>query len=265
MKKLTIKDILSLKRKRQIILSTAHDYYTAKACEAAGIDIICTSGLLPKGSIDTNFAILEVARKGAPNTVITSTLPFGIPYISDAEAIRCAVNVLKNGADMIYYTGMTTERIKELAKYKIPCVGHVGLVPLNATWFGGMRAVGKTSEEALKVYKDTLAFQEAGAVAVEMECVPFRVAEEITKRVDILTFSMGSGSGCDGQYVFSCDILGSHDGHYPRHSKKYCDFFNDSVKALKNYKEDVFNGNFPKENNIIDINDEEFDLFLEKL
>ncbi len=40
-----------------------------------------------------------------------------------------------------------------LADEHIPVVGHVGLVPSRATWTGGFRAVGKTADEALALYR----------------------------------------------------------------------------------------------------------------
>jgi len=57
-----------------------------------------------------------------------------------------------------------------------------------------------------------------------MEVVPDRVAAEISKRTSMLVLSMGGGAGCDCQYLFAEDILGMHDGHYPRHSKRYRNF-----------------------------------------
>ena len=32
---------------------------------------------------------------------------------------------------------------------------------------------------------------------------------------------MGSGKGCDAQYLFAEDILGTNRGHVPRHAKVY--------------------------------------------
>ena len=125
--------------------------------------------------------------------------------------------------------------------------------------------MGKTSEEAVKIYNDTLQLQEAGVVAVEMECVPDRIAAEITKRVEILTFSMGSGPDCDGQYLFACDLLGSQNNHYPRHAIKYGDFFNDSVDIFKKYKKDVNDLTYPMKQHIIEIEDNEYELFMEKI
>ena len=59
----------------------------------------------------------------------------------------------------------------------------------------------------MRVLQNTIELQEAGAIGVELEVVPPKVAEVITKKVDIMTLSMGSGSGCDGQYLFANDVL----------------------------------------------------------
>src|SRR5690606_35673978 len=114
--------------------------------------------------------------------------------------------------------------VEYLAREYIPVVGHVGLVPARATWTGGFRAVGKTAEEALRLYREVKAYESAGAFAVEIEVVPAEVASEISKRVGILLWSMGAGAGCDAQYLFANDILGYTEGHIPRHSKVYRDF-----------------------------------------
>lgn len=256
----TIKDLQNLKGKRKIVLTTAFDYYTARACELAGVDVLVT---WPQHNetMEELLIVLAQVKKGAPNTLIGAGIPRYQAYINETEAIKCAWAALKAGADMIYSSGMSLDLFKALSKQRIPCVGHVGFIPAHATWFGGPRAVGKTSQEARQVYDDSLAFQEAGAIAVEMECVPARVAAEITKSMELLVFSMGSGPDCDGQYLFSCDLLGLNDGHYPRHSKKYASFFEDSIDVFKKYKEDVTSGTYPARNNQIEIKEDEFNSF----
>ena len=81
----------------------------------------------------------------------------------------------------------------------------------------------------------------------------------------ILTISLGSGRHCDGQFLYSCDLLGTHDDHYPRHVKKYCDFFGDSVKAFRQFKEEVDSGEFPAEKHIIRTAENEYEEFLRLL
>jgi 3-methyl-2-oxobutanoate hydroxymethyltransferase len=256
----TINDLQKLKGKRKIVLTTAFDYYTARACELAGIDILVT---WPQHNetMEELLMVLEQVRRGAQNTLIGAGIPRYQAYINETEAIKCSWAALKAGADMIYSSGMSLDFFKALSNQRIPCVGHVGFIPAHATWFGGPRAVGKTGDEARQVYEDTLAFQEAGAIAVEMECVPAKVAAEITKRMDILVFSMGSGPKCDGQFLFSCDLLGLNDGRYPRHSKKYANFFHDSVEVFKKFKEDVTSGAYPAKGHQIEIKDDQYNAF----
>jgi 3-methyl-2-oxobutanoate hydroxymethyltransferase len=89
-------------------------------------------------------------------------------------------------------------------------------------------------------------FESAGAFAIELEVIPDRLASEISKRTSLFTISLGSGAGCDAQYLFSTDILGENKAFTPRHSKKYRDFsqeyerlHNERVLAFKEYISDV--------------------------
>ncbi|MHB8958451.1 MAG: 3-methyl-2-oxobutanoate hydroxymethyltransferase [Candidatus Limnocylindrales bacterium] len=174
-RKLTMRDQLASKDQRQLVMTNASDYNTARAAEAAGIDIIAAT----------------------------------VAYVSDAEAIRCAMLARDHGADLIYSSGNTPARLGAVAELGIPVAGHVGLVPIRATWVGGLRAVGKTIDGAVEVYRQTLAFQAIGAVAVEMECVPAAIAAEISRRTSLLVISFGSGPGCDGQFLYRSDLLGT--------------------------------------------------------
>ena len=116
---------------------------------------------------------------------------------------------------------------------------------------------------AMMKYNEAL--QKAGVIGVEMECVPEKIAEEITKRVKILVFSMGSGPNCDGQFLFACDLLGTNPGHYPRHSITYCRLLEQATEAMIQYKKDVLSGAYPTEKHVIKIRDGEYDRFMEEI
>ena len=80
---------------------------------------------------------------------------------------------------------------------------------------------------------------------------------------------MGSGQGCDAQYLFSEDILGYNKGHIPRHAKVYTNLNEDyekiktkSIQAYKNFKSDIINNIYPEKKHDIDIDQEEFEIFL---
>jgi 3-methyl-2-oxobutanoate hydroxymethyltransferase len=259
-KKLTVAELLALKGRRQIVVTTAFDEWTARAAEEGGVDMILAWGSCHEHS---KF-IIEAVRRGAPNTLIGSGINPGA-YESQEKAIMLANEVRAAGTDIIYCSGLVPDKFACLSRQHFPCCGHVGYLPVNDTWLGGPRAVGKTAQEAKKVYDDVMALEAAGCIAVEMECVPAKVAAEITRRTKMLVFSMGSGPDCDGQFLFSEDLMGTHDGHYPRHSVTYAHLMKDAVRVLSQYREDVLTGAYPTARHSIKIKDEEFDRFIEAI
>jgi len=102
------------------------------------------------------------------------------------------------------------------------------------------------------------AFEDAGCIGVEMELLPSPLADYITKNTSILTISLGSGVHCDAQFLFSCDALGLHDEHYPRHAKTYVHFLDTAVDALRQYKEEVLSGRYPGEQHSLSMAPTEF-------
>ena len=137
--------------------------------------------------------------------------------------MRDAFRFIRAGADAVYCAA-SLDTIRALADEHVPVCGHSGLIPHHSTWTGGFRAVGKTAETAMFVWKQVKALEAAGAFAAEIEVVPVEVASAISARTSLFLISMGAGAGCDAQYLFSEDILGYNRGHYPRHSKVYRNF-----------------------------------------
>ncbi len=259
MSKLTVRDLLECKGKRQLTEVLVTSTAEAAACEAAVIDMIVAGVSTRREACDIRIA--------APDTFLISGIPYG-KCSSKKQAIKAAFKLLDDGADAVYAV-MSLEFMRAVAAEGIPLIGHVGLIPSKRTWTGGYRAVGKTADEALRVYQDTMALQDAGVIAVEMEVVPQQVATEISKRVDLIVISMGSGAGCDAQYLFAMDLLGENRGHVPRHAKVYRDFATEQdrlqaerVAAFKEFSNDVIEGRFPAPENIVDSDSSELELFL---
>ena len=157
-----------------------------------------------------------------------------------------------------------------MRRENIPTISHVGLIPGKATWIGGYRAIGKTAEEAIGVLHHTLELEDAGVVGVEFEVVPPKVAAIVTKKTKIITMSMGSGSDCDAQFLFSNDILGWTEGHMPRHARVYRNFKKEyerlqreRVAAFKEFHQDTLDKNFNDPKITVSIDDREYDKFLE--
>jgi len=271
-KRLTVKDLQDLKGKKQLVLITVKNAEEAMAAEKVGIEMIGTGspGKYKNPDNHQNFDELIKIREAAPSAFMhygaSDTL-----YSNSYEACKLALKVLEFGFDM-FYCHRSIDIIKSLSKEGIPVLGHVGLIPSRTTWTGGYKAVGKTAKEAAILYDKRLELEDAGVVAIEMECVPHKVASAISERIKPTVLSLGSGSGCDVQYLFACDILLTTSGHVPKHSKSYRNFLIEferlqveREKAFKEFYNDVQNGSFPEKKHIIEIEEPELENFLNSL
>ena len=266
-KKLTVYDYLRCKGKRQLSVLFVHSAEEAKAAEEAGIDMICTSHDAPQYGVFNSFEELKRIREAAPNCFMQSG--GAVNVASEYEAMKLAHKYMNIGADVVYGGTWSYKWIRALRDENIPINSHVGLVPGKATWIGGFRAIGKTADEAAGVLQHTLELQEAGVIGVELEVVPPRVATIITQKVKIMTLSMGSGSGCDGQYLFANDVLGYTSGHMPRHARVYKNFKkeyerlqNERIDAFKSFHDDTINKKFDDPKITVGIEDKEYEKFL---
>ena len=254
----TVRDLINLKGKKKLTQINVISAEEAAAAEIAGIDmIIC--------GVDK----LKEIREAAPNTFLTCGIKY-TEHASKESMMRNVFELLEIGVDSIHTNSWNIKFIKYLSDFNIPFQGHVGFVPMKSTWTGGVKPVGKTSKEAMKVYNDIKELEMIGAWAVEVECVPEDVLKEITKDTKALTISIGSGRYADIQFLFGEDILGYHfnSTKTPRHAKKYKDFNKtyeklqkDRIDAFKEYQKDVVSKKFPSKNNVVFAEKKELEKF----
>ena len=256
----TVADLLAGKGKMQRTNVLAWTVDEAAAAEAAGIDIV-TTGHNPQ---------LTAIRAAAPTAFMITGMDYGRLATTD-DYLREACTLYGKGIDAMYCVA-SLETISRLAAEGFPIMSHVGLIPSKATWTGGLRAVGKTSDGAMKIFRQIKRLEDAGALGAEIEVVPAEVASAISARTSLFMMSMGAGAGCDAQYLFAEDILGSHEGHYPRHAKKYRDLRAEyarlqleRIAALTEFREDVASGRFPSEGHLVPIPADELAKFLKEL
>lgn len=251
----TVKDIIDLKGDRQLTQTLPFFPNEAKAAEDAGIDLMNTR---------FNYFKQETAieiRKSASKTFMSFVIPLlSVPTKDDA--LKHSYKAMELGADGIIFQG-SLNHIEALSNAGIPVQGHIGLVPRKSTWTGGIRAVGKTIDEAKALFQNLKDLENAGAWAVECEVIPSRLMRELSSRTSLVTISIGSGNGGDVQFLFAEDILGASEGPFPRHSKQYCNLFKESqriqkirVNAFKDFIDDVNSDIFPSNNFEVEVTEE---------
>jgi len=257
----TVKDLRDQKGNRVLVETLPFSPEEAAAAEEAGIDTMKVrfDPKAPQAAADI--------RRAAPNTFMAFSVPL-IAAASPTEAVRLGFDAMALGADAIMCQ-WSPRFIEAAAEAGIPVQGHAGLVPRKSTWTGGLRAVGKTLDEAVQVYRDIKALENAGAYAVEVEVIPEALLREISQRTRLLTSSIGGGSGGDIQFLFADDILGNNPPPYPRHSKQYRNLYRmkqemqrERVAGFKEFVDEVRGGAFPKAEHVIKAPDDLIEAFL---
>jgi 3-methyl-2-oxobutanoate hydroxymethyltransferase len=257
----TVKDLRDAKGTRVLCETLPFSVEEAAAAEEAGIDTMKVR-FDPKNP-DSAKAI----RAAAPNTFMAFSVPLLGAATAD-EAVRIGYDAMAIGADaiMCQWSPRFIEAAREAG---VPVQGHAGLVPRRSTWTGGLRAVGKTLDEAVWVFNEIKALENAGAYAVEVEVIPEALLVEITNRTSLLTSSIGGGAGGDIQFLFAEDILGNNPPPYPRHSKQYRDMYKmkqemqaERVGGFKEFIADVQSGAFPAAEHVIKASDNLVEDFL---
>ena len=246
----TIKHLQSLKGKTVLTETMPFTISEAVAAQEAGIDTLKVK-FDPK-----NPASAISLRKAAPNTFMTFCI--GLTKVATVqEAVRAGMDAMDAGADAIMCQ-WNPEFIRAVSSVGIPVQAHAGLVPRLSTWTGGLKAVGKTIQEAMWIFEQIKSFEAAGAWAVEVEVVPAELLKEISSRTSLVTSSIGAGSGGDIQFMFAEDILGNHAPPYPRHTKQYRDLYKleqaiqvERVEGFRDYIKDVKSGAFPGPEHIV--------------
>ena len=94
-------------------------------------------------------------------------------------------------------------------------------MPRLSTQIGGLRAYGRTADEAMKLAEDLRRLEDAGAYAVELECVADEAIAEISPRTGLITHSIGSGGAADVIFLFQDDACGDTIDP-PRHASGIC-------------------------------------------
>lgn len=263
MTKFTINNFLEYKQNnKKITILTAYDYSVAKIIDQAGVDAILVGdslGTTVLGYEDTTKVTMEdmlhhikAVVRGVERAFVIGDMPFLSYHIGKSESVKnagrlvqeggCKAVKLEGGAEII-------ESIEAIIAAGIPVMGHLGYIPQSINIFGGHKAQGKTFDTAKKIVEDAILLQKAGVFAIVLECVPYKLAELISQKLNIPVIGIGSGVSCDGQVLVSHDIFGFFRDFNPKHAKKYCDAYTSFSDATKQYVKEVGEGIFPKNGN----------------
>jgi 3-methyl-2-oxobutanoate hydroxymethyltransferase len=250
--------LIAMKQKGvKITALTAYDAPTAALLNEAGVDMILVGdslGMVKLGyestlpvTMDEMIHHTKAVKRGNSRALLVADLPFLSYEIDVKDALRNAGRLIKEGgASAVKLEGglEVAPVVKELLRINIPVVAHLGLTPQAVHRLGGYKVQGRKPQDAERMLTDAKILEGAGAFALVLECVPAKLAGEITRKIGIPTIGIGAGSECDGQILVSDDMLGMTEASL-KFVKRYAELRPQMLKAVSAYCKEVRDGAFP--------------------
>jgi 3-methyl-2-oxobutanoate hydroxymethyltransferase len=278
-KKVTTRLIQAMKRHHEpISMLTAYDYPTALIMDQAGMDIILVGdslGMVVLGyestlpvTMDEMIHHCKAVSRGAKYALLVGDMPFLSYQVSTNEAVRNAGRFLQEaGMNAVKLEGgiERAETIRAIVNAGIPVMGHLGLTPQSVHKLGGFRPQGRDAEAAYRLVEDAQILQEAGCFSLVLESIPGRLAELVSKRLEIPTIGIGAGVGCDGQVLVTHDLLGLFERFTPKFVKQYAKLAEEMKSAFQKYITEVKGRTFPGAEHTVEMSDDEWDDLANKL
>jgi 3-methyl-2-oxobutanoate hydroxymethyltransferase len=257
---MTLPRLAEMKRLGQpVVMVTAYDYPSARAAEAAGVDLVLVgdSGAMTvlgypstvAVEVDEMLVLAKAARRGLKTPFLIVDLPFGSYELSDEQAVGTAMRFVKEaGADAVKLEGgneMSVARARAIVGAGIPVMGHVGLTPQTSTALGGYRAQGRTGTAAARIAQEARALQDAGCFSLVFEAMPSAVAAEIMPHMEAVVIGIGAGPSTDGQVLVFHDLLGIREGLGARFVKRYANIQAEMDSGVAAFADDVRTRRYP--------------------
>ena len=268
--KLTLPELSEKKAKgERLAMVAVGEAMSAAWAERAGVDIIGVGdslGMTLHGhqntlqiTVDQMIMHILAVRNGAPNTMTIASMPYG-SYATEKKAVENAIKMMKeSGVDALkLQLGKEGSNIiKAVADAGVPIMSHVGLLPHKVHLLGGFKMQGRTAEAAIEIIENAQAIEDAGAIGLEIEAMPYEVGKAVEDAVSIFTFSIGAGSAGTCQLLNGYDLLGAFDTFKPKFAKRYANLSEVATKAFSDYIKEVQTGEFPDADHSYKMKEEE--------
>ena len=255
---MTTAKIRQMKGVDKIAMLTAYDYTLATLADAAGVEIllvgdsasniVCGNQTTLPITVDEMIFLTKGVVRAAQHALVISDMPFGSYQVSEEDAVRNAIKILKeSGADAVKLEGgeEILPAIKHMIQAGVPVCGHLGLTPQSVNQFGGYGLRAKEEAEAAKLMHDAKLLDEAGCFCIVLEKIPAALAKQVTESVSCPVIGIGAGNGTDGQVLVMHDMLGLNNGFKPKFLRYFAELAGNVTTAIAGYVAAVKDSSFP--------------------
>ncbi len=245
--------------RRKISMVTCYDYSSARIVDASNVDCILVGDSLAMtmhGHATTLSATIGMmalhtaaVARGAPSKFIVGDMPF-LSYRKGLKDAMDAVHQLMTaGAHAVKLEGVRghAEIVRHIVDSGVPVMGHLGLTPQSVNQLGGMKVQARTDAAVGLLISQARDLEDAGCLALVLECVPAEAARNVTDLLKIPTIGIGAGPHVSGQVLVYQDLLGLNPGFKPKFLRTYANAFEIIQAALDAYDREVKEQKFPSE------------------
>ncbi len=223
------------------------------AADMAGIDICrlppSNGAREPEDAVARMTEFISSHRMMAPRIHINYVMET-ITHASKVDGLKYGAKAHQAGADSVLPMGVNNEVLKYMADNYVTVYGHVGAISGWQTLgaFGGYKRLGKTAEEAIKVFKMAYEYQENGMKAMSIELVPIEVTNAVAKKMRVPVIGIAAGGACDGSEMVDADTFGLMASP-ASHAKTYANLLEFATGAYGAWANDVRTGAYPTDEN----------------
>ncbi len=257
---MNIQEIRDLKTKRKSTWITCYDYPSALIASKTNIDGVLIGDSLAMTVYGHDSTLTATTQMIAQHTKavakglkgyhkhIVADLPFLTYQGSFDRLLKHVTLLMQSGAHSLKLEGADESILKHIQKLTqngVPIMGHLGLTPQSIHTIGGYKVQGKTQSQYIKILNDAKKLEQAGCFCLVLECVPDKLANEITNSLEIPTIGIGAGSGTDGQILVWHDLLGYPSEHKPKFVRSFMNTQQEATAAIEAYINQIQNIQFP--------------------
>ena len=243
-----------------IVMVTAYDYPSARAAEAAGVDLVLVGDSAATTVLGYNattpveledmLVLTRAARRG-----LTHAAADRRPAVRLLRGLRRAGDHDRDahGQGGRLRRRQARGRRRDLRqprprdrRRRYP--GDGPRRPHAADLDRARRLEGAGSHRQpppSRIASEALALQEAGCFALVFEAIPSAVTDELMGLIEIPVIGIGAGPATDGQVLVFHDLLGIRDGLGARFVKRYANLQQEMNDGVSAYAEDVRSRRYP--------------------
>lgn len=252
----TILDLQALKQVgEKISCLTAYDASFSALFSRAGVDVLLVGdslGMVVQGhnstlpvSIQDMLYHTQLVSRGNEEAFVIADMPF-MSAASHLEAAKnAALLIQQGGAQMVKLEGARLDVIKFMVQQGIPVCAHLGLLPQSINQLGRYSVQGKNEAAAKQLLQDAIDVEQSGAQLLILECIPAKLAKQISQILKIPVIGIGAGVDCDGQVLVAYDMLGINLGKQAKFTKNFMLQADSIFNAVLSFISEVKQGEFP--------------------